>query len=97
MDKDFTERKSFVVYCYWEDMLKALTDEEKGRFFMALFNYEKYGELPMNDLKIEMAFSLVKEKLDADIVSYQVRCRANANNGKKGGRPRLNNPNNPMG
>lgn len=89
MSKDYIERKSFVIYCHWEDMLKALSDEEKGRFLMALINYEKYGELPMNDTKVEMAFSLIKEKLDTDIVSYQIRCDTNAKNGKKGGRPRI--------
>lgn len=81
-------RKSFVVYCSWEDMLKVLTTEEQGRFFMALIEYEKYGVLPTNDPKIEMAFGLVKSKLDEDIVSYSLQCQVNSENGKKGGRPR---------
>lgn len=81
------DRKSFVIYCSWEDMLKVLTDEEKGRFLMALIDYEKNGVVPSNDTKVEMAFGLIKSKLDEDILSYQLQCQVNLVNGKKGGRP----------
>ena len=80
------DRKSFVIYCSWEDMLKVLTDEEKGRFLMALIDYEKNGVVPSNDTKVEMAFGLIKSKLDEDILSYQLQCQVNLVNGKKGGR-----------
>lgn len=69
-------------------MLDILTDAEKGRFLMALIDYEKNGVIPTNDGKVEMAFMLVKPKLDKDIESYNRRCEINAQNAKKGGRPK---------
>lgn len=81
------DRKSFVIYCSWEEMLKVLTDEEKGRFLMALIDYEKNGTIPTKDSKIEMAFGLVKAKLDEDMVAYELICERNRLNGSKGGRP----------
>lgn len=89
------DRKSFVVYCSWENMLRVLTDEEKGRFLMALLDYEKNGVVPMNDPKIEMAFGLIKGRLDEDIDAYRKQCAVNIENGKKGGRPPKNR-NNPQ-
>lgn len=83
-------RKSFVVYCNWEGMLKPLTDEAKGRFFMALIDYEKNGVIPTNDKEVEMAFGMVKDKLDEDMIAYETICERNRINGSKGGRPSKN-------
>ena len=41
-----TGKKSFVLYHDIRTPLELLTDEQRGKLFIALLNYSEYGDLP---------------------------------------------------
>ncbi|MCD8052410.1 MAG: DUF6291 domain-containing protein [Clostridiales bacterium] len=83
------ERKSFLVYLDWEDILRVMSNEQKGELFSAMFAYIKRGEYyDGGDQMVEVAFAFVRATFDRDEEKYQERCARNALNGQKGGRPR---------
>ena len=84
-----TEKKSFVLYYDMFEQMKLLDAEQRGELLFAIFEYECTGEVnaelcPMSRL----AFSFIRATLDRDRAEYEKRCEKNAENGKKGGRPK---------
>lgn len=80
--------KSFLFYLDWRQPLEMLNDAEKGQLIMALLDYEETGALPENiSGAAGMAFSFMRAQLDRDQEKYEARCKANRENGMKGGRP----------
>lgn len=80
--------KSFLFYLDWRQHLAILDDEERGQLIMALLDYEETGALPEKLTgAVGMAFSFMRAQLDRDKVKYETRCKANRENGMKGGRP----------
>lgn len=88
------EKKSFLVYMDYKQHLQLLSDEERGKLFMALFDYASLGETPKFDGMLKMAFSFIKAQMDRDAEKYEAICERNRANGIKGGRP-PNGQNNP--
>jgi hypothetical protein len=83
------DKKGFIVYLDWEKQLSLLSDEERGKLFTALFNYEKTGETPDNLSDVaSMAFSFIQTTLDRNREKYESNCERNRKNGAKGGRPK---------
>ena len=82
------EKKSFLVYLDYRQHLELLTDEEKGKLLMAMFDYAESEKLPEFEGALKMAFSFIKAQLQRDCEKYKLRCEANRENGKKGGRPK---------
>lgn len=86
-------KNSFVVYHSYRDTLKTLTDEQVGRLFRAILDYEiDCIEPQFIDGMVQMAFNFIKNDLDANRKKYDNVCERNRQNGQKGGRPR-----NPLG
>ena len=83
------DKKSFLLYGNYETQLKLLSMEERGQLITAIFEYSNNGkvDIPISPL-VNMAFSFVKENLDRDRESYLDKCEKNAENGKRGGRPK---------
>lgn len=81
------QKKSFLVYMDCEQHLQLLSNEERGKLFMALFGYAKRGEIPKFDGMLKMAFSFIKAQMDRDAEKYEAICERNRANGIKGGRP----------
>ena len=86
-----TDKKSFILYGDFSELFGLLSLEDRGRLITAIFNYENAGEedgtLPD---AAKMAFICIKNTLDRDREAYEEKCRKNAENGQKGGRPRKN-------
>ena len=83
------KRNSFIVYYELEEQTKTLTDEQLGKLLRGMFVYQKQGKMPIfNDECVQIAFEFVKTYLDINDDKYKERCRKNAENGKKGGRPK---------
>lgn len=83
------ERNSFIVYYELEEQTKSLTDEQLGKLFRGMFVYQKQGKKPVfDDERVQISFEFVKTYLDINDQKYKERCRINAENGKKGGRPK---------
>ena len=76
----------------------ALTDEEVGRLVRGLAFYQRTGQLPALDGNERIMFPACRAQIDRDNQSYERQREANAENGKKGGRPKSEqNRKNPMG
>lgn len=85
MDK----KQSFLVYLDYRKHLKRLSDEDRGKLFMAIFDYADSATIPedgMSDAAL-MAFSFIKERMDLDAEKYAHKCAQNQVNGTRGGRP----------
>ena len=83
------DKKSFVLYGNYETQFKLLSMEERGMLITAIFEYVNFGSVSRELTPlVNMAFSFVKETLDRDRELYIEKCEKNAENGKKGGRPK---------
>ena len=87
------EKKSFVLHKDYHNQIKKLSDEDAAALLRAIFAYvngEEVGELsPVAD----MVFSFIAAQIDRDNAKYKARCERNKANGKKGGRPKKEEPN----
>ena len=87
MIKEPKKPKGFVVFYDYREHLELLTDEERGRLFMALFEYGETGEVPALEGVVRMAFSFMKTQMDRDAAKYSQICQKRSEAGKQGGRP----------
>lgn len=86
-EKRSQDKKSFVLYSDYREHLELLTDEEKGRLLMALFDYNENGKNPELNGITRMAFSFIKAQMDRDAQKYAETCMRRSEAGKQGGRP----------
>ena len=84
-----TKQTSFILYHDFEPMLQLLSMEQRGMLITAIFDYSVRG-MKTEDLPdvVNMAFCCIQRALERDAIAYEEKCRINAENGKKGGRPR---------
>ena len=77
--------------------IDLLSDAEAGRLLKALVHYANGEEVDLPGQE-KLVFAMLKAQIDRDAGSYANRVEKNRENGKKGGRPKIQqNPNNPMG
>lgn len=82
-------KKSFLVYFDLEDQIEGFTNEQVGSLFRAMLAFARRGEeVPLPDNAVKTAFRFVKVSIREDQAKYEKKCRQNAENGAKGGRPR---------
>lgn len=81
-------RPCFMLYHSFYSQFELLSMEERGELITNIFLYMRTGTVPEMSLILKMAFSSIKDTLDRDSLSYENKCKLNAENGKKGGRPR---------
>ncbi|MCD7844117.1 MAG: DnaD domain protein [Clostridiales bacterium] len=87
------ERKSFVVYLDWKKLFKRLSREQRGDVLSAMFDYQESGQpYDGDDIAVGVAFDAMQIVFDRDDEKYQEQCQRNAENGRKGGRPRKSAP-----
>lgn len=60
------EKKSFLMYLDYDELLEDLSDEELGQLMRAIFEYEKEGSEPNFKGLLKMAFAFIKAKLEED-------------------------------
>ena len=80
-----------TYFCCYHSYLKKcekLTDQELGRLFRALLHYSMTDERTELAGRESIAFDFIVEDIDRAKVNYAETCKKNAENGKKGGRPR---------
>lgn len=87
-------KESFLIYKSFYEPIKALSDEQIGRLFRSLFDYQ-INNIDCRESDILMAFLFFKNQFVLDERKYEKIVERNRNNGSKGGRPK--NPDNPMG
>lgn len=91
-------KESFVFYLTHYEAIKNLSVTDKGLLFDAICNYAFKGEMNNNlPPVVSMAFMFIKQQLDRDLIKYNSVVERNRVNGSSGGRPKKENPNNPVG
>ena len=82
--------KLFLDYL---DAVEPLGDAERGGLFTALMQYARTGEAPQLSGNERFLFPMMRAQIDRDSAEYKDYCEKQAENGKKGGRPKK--PKNP--
>lgn len=85
------DKKSFVFYHEWGEILKKLPVEEVGNITLALIAYSECGVIPTLSPIADIAFTAFKQAIDRDVEKWESTCQARSENGKKGGRPKKAN------
>lgn len=80
-------KNSFVLYHNYREILTELTDEQLGKLFRALFDYEIDRTEPKFSGELKIAFGFIKKDLDINLVKYDNICKRNRENGQNGGAP----------
>ena len=80
-------KRSFPCYLDYKQHLELLTIEQCGELWLAMFDYAESGSLPDFSGALAMAFSFIRSQMDRDRAAYEEKCRKNAENGARGGRP----------
>lgn len=75
------------------EAIEPLGDAERGRLFTALMQYARTGEAPQLSGNERFLFPMMRAQIDRDSAEYKDYCEKQAENGKKGGRPKK--PKNP--
>ena len=88
------EKKSFVLYHDIRTPLELLTDEQRGKLYLALLNYSEYGELPDFDGALLMAFAFIRTSLDRDAEAWAEKRAKRAEAGRSGGLAKVANASN---
>ena len=88
------EKKSFVLYHDIRTPLDLLTDEQRGKLFLALLNYSEYGDLPDFDGALLMAFAFIRTSLDRDAEAWAEKRAKRAEAGRSGGLAKAANASN---
>lgn len=78
-------KESFLLYKPFYEPIKSLSDQQLGRLFRALFEYQINGK-DCNDSDILMAFLFFKNQFVLDEKKYEKIVERNRNNGSKRGR-----------
>lgn len=85
------ERQSFVFYRSFYEALKTLPPEDKAKIYEVIIAYGLDGIDPNLEGYLASLFTLIKPQIDANNKKFE-NGKAGAEHGKKGGRPRKNNP-----
>lgn len=80
-------KNSFVIYHNYRETLEDLTDEQVGKLFRAIFNYEIDRVEPQFNGILNVAFKFIKKDLDINLTKYENICERNRKNGQRGGAP----------
>ena len=84
-------KKSFVLYHDVRGPLELLTDEERGKLFLAILNCSEYGEAPDFTGALRMAFAFIQTALDRDAAAWESKREKRREAGSLGGKQRVAN------
>lgn len=77
-------KDSFILFTEYGDQLSMFTDEQVGKLFRAIFQYQKTGDVQIElDTMSNVAFGFIKNNLDRANKKYDKKVEC----GKKGGAP----------
>lgn len=77
----------------WAKMFAGLPDEQAGRLIKAAFACHLGEDVEIDDPILAAVFDMIEEVIAQNRESYEKTCERNAENGRKGGRPK--NPEEP--
>ena len=69
------DKKSFVIYKNWAEIIKRLPVEDVGELIQAVCNYQTGSEYTISSPIIEALFEgQIKPQLESDAEQYQKKC-----------------------
>ncbi len=84
------EKETFILRTSYLNYMEDFTPEEVGQLMLAVLRYQAEGTLPEKGAlpaAAALLFKVIKDDLDYNAEKYAQRCKAAAENGKKGGAP----------
>lgn len=89
---DDKNKKSFIIYNDWNELVSAMDDVQAGQMFKAIFAYHKQNEVAKFDNPLlQGIFNVFKNSFDEDARKYKEVCEKRANSGSKGGQAKAEN------
>lgn len=90
--------KSFIIHIDSLEILESLNNEQAGKLFKAIKQYQEDQTIIEEDQLIKVALSPFISQFKRDKEKYDNICKRNRENGKNGGRPKTEETqNNPVG
>ena len=83
---DVPDRKSFVIYKNFYEPIKHLSDDDLGKLFRAIFQYQISNGVEVED-NIKIPFEFFKNQFVLDHEKWLKRAQSSRENGSLGGRP----------
>ena len=80
-------KKSFVMYCEWQELFTKLDDAQSGRLIKHIFAYVNDQNPEPPDVITDIAFTQIKQQFKRDLKKYEAIAERNRSNGRNGGRP----------
>lgn len=78
------DKKSFILYSSYADIILDMTDEQAGALMKALYCYHLGRDMPEMDKETMMAFRFISETMKRDSEKYAETIRKRSEAGKKG-------------
>lgn len=82
------DKNSFLLHKNHKEIFESLPKEQAADLLLAIFDYEETHTEPELDGVLKLVFIPIRQWLDEKRESYKATCKKNAENGKKGGRPK---------
>ena len=89
----YDEKISFLLYKEWGDYVRMLTDEERGKLLIAIFNFQDTGEVPEFNGQLKMVFTMMIKQFELDDKKWIEQKAKRSEAGKKGAEARWDNTN----
>lgn len=87
-----SKRQGFVLYHDIRRPVTLLTDEQRGRLFLALLDYSELGIEPdFGDSAVDLAFAFIRQTLDSSAEKWEETRAKRAAAGSLGGRKKAEN------
>ncbi len=82
------DKKSFLLFNDLKEPIKSLSDEDAGKLFKTILEYQNGGIIQEPEGMAGVAFTFIKQQIDRSSEHYDLICERNRINGAKGGRPK---------
>lgn len=73
----------FKAFTSYQENIKPLSDDEKGRLFSALLEYTETGNVPTLKGNERFVFPGIKAQIDRDVQAYETKCERLSENAMK--------------
>lgn len=77
------DKRSLVVYYDILEQLEDFNDEQVGKIFRAMVEYDKNGTMPNFTGEMKIAFKFIKLSLDKNKEDYLAKCAKNSESARK--------------
>ena len=75
--------KFVQLYYTYREVIRKLTDEEKGQLLDAILDYGEFGKVPTLKGNADVVFPTFAMLMDRDKAAYEDKCRKYRDNAKK--------------